>query len=87
MADAGGPVACALAGELDAARATLEALATALCLDPLVFERHGAALQEFDRLGQVMGEVAGVLRHSGPVNDALAGVRLEAVKDRLHAVI
>ncbi|WP_413060832.1 hypothetical protein ACLN6N_13180 [Sphingomonas carotinifaciens] len=87
MADFGGPVAHGLAQELDAARGVLEALATALCLDPLVFERHGAALQEFDRLGQVIGEVAGVLRHSGPVNDALAGVRLEAVKDRLHAAI
>ena len=72
-----------LAGELDAARRTLEELALRLCLDPVVFERHAEPLQQFDQLGQVIGEVATILRTTASAPHAIGAVRLEAMRDRL----
>jgi hypothetical protein len=72
-----------LAGELDGVRGAIEDLAVRLCLDPVVFERHGATLQQFDHLAQIVGEVATVLRREGPDGDALAAIRLTTMRDRL----
>lgn len=74
-----------LADELDAARRLLEDLAVQLCLDPIVFERHSAPLQQFDQLAQVIGEVAGLMRNTAPMPDAIGAIRLEAMRERLAA--
>ena len=74
-----------LAGELDAARRLLEDLAVQLCLDPIVFERHAAPLQQFDHLAQAIGEVAGVLRSAASAPHAINAIRLEAMRNRLTA--
>lgn len=73
-----------LAAELDAARMQLETLAVDLCLDPVVFSRHGATLQQFDQLAQVIGEAAGLLRQRETAHDAIAAVRLETMRVRLY---
>ena len=72
-----------LADELDAARRLLEDLAVRLCLDPVVFERHAEPLQQFDQLAQVIGEVAGLLRSTASVPDAIGTIRLDAMRVRL----
>lgn len=73
----------ALAMELDAVKTALEEAAVSLCLDPAVFERHAEPLQCFDRLAQVIAEVAAVLRSTAAPDVALAGVRLDVVRERL----
>ncbi len=73
----------ALAAELDAVKASLEEAAVSLCLDPAVFERHAEPLQCFDRLSQVIAEVATLLRHRATPDAALGRVRLDALRERL----
>jgi len=73
----------ALAGELDAVKASLEEAAVSLCLDPAVFINHAEPLQCFDRLAQVIAEVAALLRHRADPAAALGTVRLDALRERL----
>ncbi|MFS0773508.1 hypothetical protein [Sphingomonas sp. 1P08PE] len=73
----------ALAGELEAVKASLEDAAVSLCLDPAVFTRHAEPLQCFDRLAQVIAEVAALLRHHADPAAALGTVRLDALRERL----
>ncbi len=73
----------ALASELDAVKTSLEEAAVSLCLDPAIFTRHAEPLQCFDRLSQVIAEVAGLLRSRAAPEVALTGIRLEELRDRL----
>ncbi len=85
MAEAGAtPIGQALAAELDAVKLELESAAVSLCMDPAVFAGHADALQCFDRLAQVIAEVATLMRHAGPPEAALDGIRLEALRVRLN---
>ena len=76
----------ALADELHDTRRTLEELAMELCMDSVVFDRHADRLQQFDRLAQVIGEIATVLSHRGPTATAVTGIRLDGLRDRLTMV-
>ncbi|MDP1027267.1 hypothetical protein Q5H91_08590 [Sphingomonas sp. KR1UV-12] len=75
----------ALAGELEAVKASLEEAAVSLCLDPAVFARHAEPLQCFDRLAQVIAEVATLLRSRAEPEVAMGAIRLDALRERLTA--
>lgn len=77
----------ALARELDAVRSAVERLALELCLDPEVFSRHVEALQSFDALAQVIGEVSNLLRHPGEDDAAIASIRLDDMRQRMSAAL
>ncbi len=79
------PIRQALAAELDAVKLELENAAVGLCMDPAVYAGHADALQCFDRLAQIIAEVATLMRHAGPPESALADIRLEALRTRLGA--
>lgn len=74
-----------LAAELNYAGVQLETLALQLCLDPVVFDRHAATLQQFDHLSQILGEVVRLLRCPGSQQEALATLRLDAMRGRMAA--
>lgn len=72
-----------LACELVDAKRRIEELAVTLCLDPVMCERHPNALQQFDGLAQIVGEVAQILRERHSVHDVMKTIRLEAMLGRL----
>jgi len=51
-----------LAGELDHARAMLEAMGDQLAFDRQVVAEHAQALQAVDIVGQMLGHIANVVR-------------------------
>ena len=73
----------AMAAELDRVKAGLEQAAIVLCLDSDVVSRHAEALQCFDRLAQVVSEIADLLRSPADPELALGAIRLEALRNRL----
>jgi len=71
-----------LADELDAARAQLETLGTALIGDAAVAVRHIIQLQALDHAGQRCGSVAAILR-ADDLQAASRGASLESITARL----
>ncbi|WP_267382430.1 MULTISPECIES: hypothetical protein [unclassified Sphingomonas] len=73
-----------LARELHAAKLAIEDLAVELCSDPVVFKHHNVALQRFDYLAQIIGEVAHVLNSRQSCTGVSHAIRLEAMLGRLE---
>lgn len=91
MTDVPAPVVArlclALAEEMHAMRALIEALATELISEPMVLEAFGTELQTFDLLAQRACESAGLLTRIAEGKGALeavAEVRLERMQQRLR---
>mgnify|MGYP001051942006 CR=1 FL=1 len=77
---------CAIADELRNAGDTLEVLATALALEPIVANRHLQSLQSLDLLTQTIRECATVLQAALDMQarrDALMAIGLADLKQRL----
>jgi hypothetical protein len=75
-----------LADELEFAREQLETLADTLCVDQHVVERHMAALQTLDSVGQRQAAVADIMRARDIVATAYANP-LEAIMRRLARIV
>jgi hypothetical protein len=77
----------ALADELLSARALAENLGMALCVDPVVVDRHRIQLQDLDLLAQLLEQSARLLRVSIDRAGAVDGVTLAAMRTRLNAAL
>jgi len=77
----------ALADELLAARSMAEQLGLALCVDPVVVERHRVQLQDLDLVAQLLEQSARLLRVSVNRTDAVDHVTLAAMRTRLCAAL
>jgi len=77
----------ALADELFRARALAENLGMALCLDPVVVERHRTQLQDLDLLSQLLEQSARLLRVPVDRADAIDTVTLAAMRHRLRTAL
>lgn len=76
------PLDAALAQELDYVRRQLDRLGETLAEDPLVLNRHGGALQSFDVIGQIIGNLAKVVG-AGDKDEAIARVGMQELRSRL----
>ncbi len=72
-----------IADELVRARGEIELIGEALCADPEVTIRHMTALQAFDRIGQHLLAIAGLLQ-ADDAAAAIVDVPLEHLRQRLH---
>jgi hypothetical protein len=57
-----------LSEELEYARRVLDIAGGQICADRLAMTRHAAALQSLDKVGQLLGHIAAVIRSSDPVS-------------------
>lgn len=80
----------ALAQEMHALEAMVEALATTLVSDPEMVELYGTDFQTFDLLAQrasESGRLLARLAQGASAAEAIAGVRLERMQQRLRAAV
>ena len=71
-----------LAEELEYARRLLDVMGDQLASDPCVIQRHCAALQTVDIVGQMLGHIAAVTRSSAPER-AVERIGMADLKARL----
>jgi hypothetical protein len=71
-----------LSEELEYARRMLDVTAEQICVDRIAVSRHAAALQSLDRVGQMLGHIAAVIRSSDP-DSAIDEIRMSDLKARL----
>ena len=71
-----------LGEELDYVRRLLDIMGDQLSGDPILLRRHSVALQSIDRMGQILGHVARVIRSSDP-NSAVQDIGMSDLKARL----
>jgi hypothetical protein len=76
------PLDSVLAQELDYVRRQLDRLGETLAEDPLVLNRHAGALQSFDVIGQILGNLAKVVG-SQDKDEAIARVGMQELRTRL----
>ena len=71
-----------LSEELEYARRQLDVTGDELCADRIVMTRHGMALQSLDRVGQILGHIAAIIRSSDPCS-AVDDIQMGDLKARL----
>ena len=71
-----------LSEELDYARRMLDVAGDEICADRIAVTRHAVALQSLDRVGQMLGHIAAVIRSSDPVS-AIDEIQMGDLKARL----
>jgi hypothetical protein len=76
------PLDAALAQELAYVRRQLDRLGEALAEDPVVLNRHSGALQGFDVIGQILGNLAKVVGAQDK-DEAIAQVGMQELRARL----
>jgi hypothetical protein len=76
------PLDAALAQELSYVRRQLDRLGEALAEDPVVLNRHSGALQGFDVIGQILGNLAKVVGAEDK-EEAIAQVGMQELRARL----
>ena len=76
------PLDAALAQELAYVRRQLDRLGETLAEDPLVLNRHSGALQGFDVIGQILGNLAKVVGAQDK-DEAIAHVGMQELRARL----
>lgn len=76
------PLEAAVAQELAYVRRQLDRLGETLAEDPLVLNRHSGALQGFDVIGQILGNLAKVVGAEDK-DEAIAGVGMQELRARL----
>ena len=77
------PFANALADELVALTNRLGDLAFELGNDPATLRRHMGSLQAIDLVTQVQLAIADILRSTAPIEERVAGVTLETLRETL----
>lgn len=68
-----------VAAVLNALAEDIERLATVLCADPDICNRHLDALQDIDRIAQLQRGLAAIVGHSDP-HDAIAASGLDSLR-------
>ena len=76
------PLHVRLGEELDYVRRLLDIMGDQFSGDPILLRRHSVALQSIDRMGQILGHVARVIRSSDP-NSAVQDIGMSDLKARL----
>jgi hypothetical protein len=71
-----------LSEELEYARRMLDITGDQICADRIVVTRHAAALQSLDRVCQMLGHIAAVVRSSDPYS-AIGEIGMSDLKARL----
>jgi hypothetical protein len=71
-----------LSEELEYARRMLDVAGDQVCADRLTVTRHGVALQALDKVGQMLGHIAAVIR-SGDPQAAVEDIGMSDLKARL----
>jgi hypothetical protein len=71
-----------LSEELEYARRILDVTGNQICGDRLAMTRHAVALQSLDKVGQMLGHIASVIRSSDPVS-AIDEIQMGDLKARL----
>ena len=71
-----------LSEELEYARRILDVTGNQICGDRLAITRHAVALQSLDKVGQMLGHIASVIRSSDPVS-AIDEIQMGDLKARL----
>ena len=71
-----------VADELDHVQRLLDDVAADLIGDAALLQRHGDALQRFDNACQILNQLSAILKAEDRAA-AIAGVNLEALRDRL----
>jgi hypothetical protein len=72
-----------LGEELDFARRMLDATGEDIAADPIALSRHAVALQALDKVGQMLGHIANVVRADDPAA-AVENIRMGDLKARLQ---
>ena len=77
-----------LSEEIEYARRLLDITGNQICADRIAVTRHGVALQSLDKVGQILGHIAAVVRSSDPqsVVDAIGMGDLKARLTRSGAL-
>jgi len=71
-----------LSEELEYARRMLDSTGDQICADRIVVTRHAAALQSLEKVGQLLGHIAAVIRSSDPYS-AIDEIGMSDLKARL----
>ena len=71
-----------LSEELEYARRVLDIAGDQICADRLAMTRHAVALQSLDKVGQMLGHIAAVIRSSDPAS-AVDDIGMGDLKARL----
>ena len=77
------PLLLRLSEELDYARRLLDVIGNQICADRISVARHGVALQSLDRVGQMLGHIAAVIRSAEP-QSAVDAIGMSDLKARLR---
>jgi len=72
-----------LGEELDFARRMLDATGEDIAADPIALSRHAVALQMLDKVGQMLGHIANVIRSEDQAM-AVESIRMGDLKARLQ---
>ena len=76
------PLRLRLSEELEYARRMLDVTGEQICADRIAVTRHAVALQTLDKVGQMLGHIAAVIRSADP-NSAIDGIGMSDLKARL----
>jgi hypothetical protein len=71
-----------LSEELEYARRMLDVTGDQICADRIAKTRHGVALQALDRVSQILGHIAAIIRSSDP-RSAIDEIGMSDLKARL----
>ena len=71
-----------LSEELEYARRLLDITGNQICSDRIALARHAVALQSLDKVGQMLGHIAAVIRSSEPL-DAIDEIGMSDLRARL----
>jgi hypothetical protein len=77
------PLRLRLSEELDYARRLLDGIGNQICADRIAVARHGVALQSLDRVGQMLGHIAAVVRSADP-QSTVDAISMSDLKARLR---
>ena len=76
------PLRLRLSEELEYARRMLDVTGEQICADRIAVTRHAVALKTLDKVGQMLGHIAAVIRSADP-NSAIDGIGMSDLKARL----
>jgi hypothetical protein len=71
-----------LSEELEYARRILDITGERICADRIAVSRHAAALQSLDKVSQMLGHIAAVIRSADP-DSAIDGIGMSDLRARL----
>lgn len=77
------PLRLRLGEELEYARRLLDGIGNEICADRIAVTRHGVALQSLDRVSQMLGHIAAVIRSIDP-QSAVDAIAMSDLKARLR---